>query len=82
MFVDKLESNLKAINELVADITELFVTADVENFEQLPDDIETCAQFAKLFNIFSQHLEAAKVPRLPFGNKRYIPLLKIMQNMK
>lgn len=61
LFVDKLESNLKAINELVADITELFVTAGVENFEKLPDDIETCAQFAKLFNTFSQHLEAAKV---------------------
>ena len=61
LFVDKLESNLKAINELVADITELFVTADVENFEKLPDDIEACAQFAKLFNTFNQHLEAAKV---------------------
>ncbi|EBJ5651078.1 type I restriction endonuclease subunit R [Salmonella enterica] len=61
LFVDKLESNLKAINELVADITELFVTAGVENFEKLPDDIEACAQFAKLFNTFSQHLEAAKV---------------------
>lgn len=61
LFVDKLESNLKAINELVTDITELFVTAGVENFEKLPDDIEACAQFAKLFNTFSQHLEAAKV---------------------
>ncbi|CNK29681.1 HsdR family type I site-specific deoxyribonuclease [Yersinia pseudotuberculosis] len=61
LFVDKLESNLKAMNELVADITELFVSAGVENFEKLPDDIETCAQFAKLFNTFSQHLAAAKV---------------------
>ncbi|CNK66839.1 type I restriction endonuclease subunit R, EcoR124 family [Yersinia pseudotuberculosis] len=61
LFVDRLESNLKAINELVADITELFVSAGVENFEKLPDDIETCAQFAKLFNTFSQHLAAAKV---------------------
>ncbi|EMF8771449.1 type I restriction endonuclease subunit R [Klebsiella pneumoniae] len=61
LFVDKLESNLKAMNELVAEITELFVTAGVENFEKLPDDIEACAQFAKLFNTFSQHQEAAKV---------------------
>lgn len=61
LFVDKLESNLKTMNELVADITELFVTAGVENFEKLPDDIEACAQFTKLFNTFSQHLEAAKV---------------------
>ncbi|WP_312971775.1 type I restriction endonuclease subunit R, EcoR124 family [Atlantibacter sp.] len=61
LFVDKLESNLKTMNELVAEITELFVTAGVENFEKLPNDIETCAQFTKLFNTFSQHLEAAKV---------------------
>jgi len=61
LFVDRLESNLKAMNELVADITELFVNAGVENFEKLPDNMETCAQFTKLFNTFSQHLEAAKV---------------------
>lgn len=64
LFVDRLESNLKAMNELVADITGLFVSAGVDNFEKLPDDIEACAQFAKLFNTFSQHLEAAKVQGL------------------
>ncbi len=64
LFVDRLESNLNAMNELVADITELFVNAGVENFEKLPDDLEACAQFAKLFNTFNQHLEAAKVQGL------------------
>lgn len=64
LFVDRLESNIKAMNELVADITELFISAGVENFEKLPDDIEACAQFAKLFNTFSKHLEAAKVQGL------------------
>lgn len=73
LFVDKLESNLKAMNELVADITELFVSAGVENFEKLPDDIETCAQFAKLFNTFSQHLEAAKVQGLHWEQSIYSP---------
>ncbi|WP_447884022.1 type I restriction endonuclease subunit R, EcoR124 family [Serratia fonticola] len=71
LFVDRLESNLKAMNELVADITELFVSADVENFEKLPDDIEACAQFAKLFNTFSQHLEAAKVQGLHWEQSIY-----------
>ncbi|MGE0934411.1 DEAD/DEAH box helicase family protein [Yersinia enterocolitica] len=73
LFVDKLEGNLKAINELVMDITELFVSAGVENFEKLPDDIETCAQFAKLFNTFSQHLEAAKVQGLHWEQSVYSP---------
>lgn len=72
LFVDKLESNLNAMNELVADITELFTNAGVENFEKLPDDINTCAQFAKLFNRFNQHLEAAKVQGLHWPHPLYL----------
>jgi type I restriction enzyme R subunit len=71
LFVDKLESNIKAMNELVAEITELFVSAGVENFEKLPDEIEVCAQFAKLFNTFSKHLEAAKVQGLHWEPSLY-----------
>ncbi|MBH2536444.1 type I restriction endonuclease subunit R [Serratia marcescens] len=71
LFVDRLEGNLKALNELVADITELFISAGVENFEKLPDDMEACAQFAKLFNTFSQHLEAAKVQGLHWEQSVY-----------
>lgn len=71
LFVDRLESNLKAMNELVVGITELFVCAGVENLEKLPDDIEVCAQFAKLFNTFSQHLEAAKVQGLHWEQSVY-----------
>ncbi|MCS4319593.1 MULTISPECIES: type I restriction endonuclease subunit R, EcoR124 family [Serratia] len=71
LFVDRLESNLKAMNELVVEITELFTSTGVENFEKLPDDIEACAQFAKLFNTFSQHLEAAKVQGLHWEQSVY-----------
>jgi type I restriction enzyme R subunit len=71
LFVDRLESNLKAMNELVVDITELFISAGVDNLEKLPDDIEVCAQFAKLFNTFSQHLEAAKVQGLHWEQSVY-----------
>lgn len=71
LFVDRLESNLKAMNELVTDITELFTNAGVDNFEKLPDDLEACAQFAKLFNTFSQHLEAAKVQGLHWEQSVY-----------
>ncbi|MBN3263386.1 type I restriction endonuclease subunit R, EcoR124 family [Pectobacterium brasiliense] len=71
LFVDKLESNIKAMNELVAEITELFIRSGVENFEKLPGDIEACAQFAKLFNTFSQHFEAAKVQGLHWEQSVY-----------
>ncbi|MAY57696.1 MULTISPECIES: HsdR family type I site-specific deoxyribonuclease [Pseudoalteromonas] len=61
LFVDRLESNLEAMNTIAADITELFASAGVENFEKLPEDLEACAKFANLFKTFNQHLEAAKV---------------------
>jgi type I restriction enzyme R subunit len=68
LFVDKLESNLEAMNDLVADITELFVNADVGNFEKLPEDDAACAKFADLFKTFNQHLAAAKVQGLHWDN--------------
>ncbi|ESE40339.1 type I restriction endonuclease subunit R [Shewanella decolorationis] len=71
LFVDRLESNLKAMNAIVADITELFVNAGVVNFEKLPDDLDACGKFATLFNTFNQHLEAAKVQGLHWGQAVY-----------
>ncbi len=64
IFVDRLENNLEAMNELAAEITQLFNTAGVQNFEKLPEDDATCAKFADLFKTFNQHLEAAKVQGL------------------
>ena len=68
LFVDRLESNLEAMNDLAADITELFVSAGVENFDKLPEDGDACAKFADLFKQFNQHLEAAKVQGLHWDN--------------
>jgi type I restriction enzyme R subunit len=68
LFVDRLESNLEAMNDLAADITELFESSGVENFEKLPEDPEACAKFADLFKQFNQHLEAAKVQGLHWDN--------------
>ena len=71
LFVDRLESNLAAMNELFGDITELFISAGVANFEKLPDDLEACAKFAELFKVFNQHLEAAKVQGLHWEQSVY-----------
>ena len=71
LFVDKLASNLEAMNEVMADITAIFVSAGVESFEKLPDDLEACAKFAKLFNAFNQHLAAAKVQGFQWGELSY-----------
>lgn len=71
LFVDKLASNLEAMNELAADITELFANAGVDSFEKLPDDIAACAKFAKLFKTFNQHLEAARVQGFQWSKLSY-----------
>ncbi|MHA6606213.1 type I restriction endonuclease subunit R, EcoR124 family [Photobacterium damselae] len=71
LFVDKLASNLEAMNELAVEITDLFVSAGVENFEKLPEDLEVCAKFAQLFNDFNKHLEAAKVQGMHWGQSVY-----------
>jgi type I restriction enzyme R subunit len=71
LFVDRLKSNLEAMNELFGDITELFRSAGVENFEKLPEDVAACAKFAELFKVFNQHLEAAKVQGLHWEQSVY-----------
>lgn len=71
LFVDKLASNLEAMNTLAADITDLFVNAGVENYEKLPDDIAACAKFAQLFNTFNKHLEAARVQGFQWNELSY-----------
>lgn len=71
LFVDRLESNLEAINKLVVEITELFTSAGVQNVEKLPEDDAACAKFAKLFNVFNEHLEAAKVQGLHWDELTY-----------
>lgn len=71
LFVDRLESNLEAMNEIAADITELFSNAGVENFEKIPDDPEGCAKFADFFKTFNQHLEAAKVQGFHWNELTY-----------
>ena len=71
LFVDRLESNLEAMNDLVAEIAELFVNAGVQNFEKLPEDSAACAKFADLFKVFNQHLEAAKVQGLHWNELTY-----------
>lgn len=84
LFADRLEKNLEEMNELFEEITELFVNAGIQNFEQLPEDESSCAMFAALFKDFNQYLEAAKVQGFnwneliyPFGDdddKREIEL--------
>ena len=61
LFVQHLAANLKMMNELYEDISELFSNAGIENFEKLPSDISVCRKFAKDFKELNSYLEAAKI---------------------
>lgn len=89
LFADRLEKNIEKMNELFEEIKALFVSAGVKNFEQLPEDVSTCAKFASVFKDFNQYLQAAKVQGFnwnelvyPFGenDEREVELIVNEQN--
>lgn len=71
LFVDKLPSNLKNINEIFEKIDDLFKNAHVSNFDKLPEDDQSCALFAKLFKQLNEYLEAAKIQGFKWDKLSY-----------
>jgi len=67
LFADHLETNLQKMNEAFAEIEALFAGAGINNFEKLPDDTAERGQFAKLFRVFNEYLEAAKIQGFVWG---------------
>lgn len=61
LFVQRLKQNLENMNFVYKQIGELFDAAGVQNYEKLPDDVESRKKFAVLFRQFNDFLEAAKV---------------------
>lgn len=72
LFVQHLAENLKMLNELFSDISELFSNAGIKNFEKLPDDITGCRKFAKDFKEFNGYLEAAKIQGFKWEIPAYV----------
>lgn len=71
LFADKLEYNLGKMNALYDDITAIFVSAGIENFEKLPVDHAERGRFAKLFKQFNDYLEAAKIQGFRWSKLSY-----------
>ena len=61
LFAQHLIENLKEMNRRFENISDLFGSADVLNFEKLPSDIDACKKFVKEFKEFYDFLEAAKI---------------------
>ncbi len=72
LFVDKLPENLKKINSIYDEISELFSNAGTANFEKLPSDLSLCGQFAKLFTRLNEFLEAAKIQGFIWSKLTYV----------
>ena len=71
LFVEKLPHNLKKMNEVFEDITDLFKNAGIMDFEKLPEDTSAKAKFASLFREFNEYLEAAKVQGFQWNKETY-----------
>lgn len=61
LFVQHLIANIKKMNRLFEDISDLFTYAGIKNFDKLPEDEESCSKFAKDFNKFNGYLDAARI---------------------
>ena len=61
LFVEKLPYNLKKLNVIYMDISEVFKSSGVSDFTKLPNDHAEKSKFAQLFKDFNHHLDAAKL---------------------
>ena len=71
LFVDKLDKNLNKINDLFTEINDLFKSAGVNDFVQLPKEIPERKKFAELFKTLNDHIEAAKVQGFQWDKQTY-----------
>ncbi|WP_318713948.1 type I restriction endonuclease subunit R, EcoR124 family [Treponema sp.] len=71
VFVNKLPSNLKKMEETYSEIQNLFVKAGIPDCSKLPEDEATVAKFVKLYNRFNAYLDAAKVQGFNWDKNTY-----------
>ena len=71
LFVERLDSNLKKMNAIFDEITDLFDGAGITAFQKLPADLSERGKFAKLFKVLNDHLEAAKIQSFKWSQSAY-----------
>jgi type I restriction enzyme R subunit len=62
---------LNKLNHYYGEITDLFTSSDVANFEKLPANLAERGRFAKLFKGFNSVLEAAKIQGFKWKKSEY-----------
>ncbi|MCY1151226.1 MAG: HsdR family type I site-specific deoxyribonuclease [Sphaerochaetaceae bacterium] len=71
LFVQKLDKNLKEMNDNYNEIKDLFKQANINNFDKLPEDSAEKSKFISLLNKFNSKLEAAKIQGFTWSQKEY-----------
>lgn len=71
LFVEHLDHNLEKMNQIFSDISRLFTLAGIPEFSRLPEDVDECGRFAKLFSSLNEYLEAAKIQGFTWKQQIY-----------
>lgn len=71
LFVSKLGQNIKSMNRVYADISDVFQAAGISDFAVLPDEPARKARFAALFKDFQLYLDAAKIQGFTWYKDEY-----------
>jgi type I restriction enzyme R subunit len=72
LFVQRLEENLNAMNELYGLIQKVFADAGAPDLTKTPDDKTACGKFTSLFREFNEHLEAAEIQGFTWEQQKYV----------
>lgn len=75
LFVDKLPSNIRSMNSLFSEISDVFKAAGIVNFDRLPEEKSERAKFAKIFKRFNLRLEAALIQGFSWRKSTYTETL-------
>ncbi len=72
LFAQRLNKHIEELNRVYGEIVDLYASADIENFEKLPEETEEKQKFAKLFKEMNKYLEAAKVQGFTWDISEYV----------
>ena len=72
LFVQKLPENVRLMDARFEEIASVFSAGGVEDFMRLPESVEACRKFAKLFVELNDFLESPKC-KVSLGGGRNTP---------
>lgn len=71
LFVEKLNLNIKKLNNIYHNIEDIFKSANILNFEKLPETQAEKIKFAKSFKDLNHVLESAKIQGFRWSKEEY-----------